>query len=144
MRILLAEHYGQKAKRLRRAAQGYVDDKLREVFPAVRTRAPIPASEIFPRARGGARRPDGALVGMEEEEVEAIFRKLETRASSLKLYYPRSQGPKRPWTPWHPGLSGNRVLHDGQVHGVNGTPGADTAPAAHSRGARCAVLGFRP
>ena len=33
LRILLADHYGQKAERLRRAAQGYVDDKLREIFP---------------------------------------------------------------------------------------------------------------
>jgi hypothetical protein len=38
LRILLADHYGQKAERLRRAAQGYVDDKLREIFPSSRSK----------------------------------------------------------------------------------------------------------
>ena len=36
MNMLLAEHYGQRAERFRAAAQGYVDDKLREIFPAIR------------------------------------------------------------------------------------------------------------
>ena len=31
MTLLLADYYGQKAERLRRAARGYVDDRLREV-----------------------------------------------------------------------------------------------------------------
>ena len=92
MRILLAEHYGQKAKRLRRAAQGYVDDKLRELFPAARTKAPVPAAELFRRHHPGLIKRTVRYTELEEEEVEAILRKLETRASSLKLYYPRTQG----------------------------------------------------
>ncbi len=32
----LADHYGKKAERLRRGARGYVDDRLRAVFPPVR------------------------------------------------------------------------------------------------------------
>src|SRR2546426_2383431 len=36
MDMLLVEHYGQRAKRYRAAAQGYVEDKLRELFPPVR------------------------------------------------------------------------------------------------------------
>ena len=91
MRVLLAEHYGQKAKRLRAAAQGYVDDKLREVFPPARTSTPIPAAEIFRRHQAGLIRRTVRWSGLDEEEVQAIFRKLETRASSLKLFYPRSQ-----------------------------------------------------
>ncbi|MGD0726815.1 MAG: hypothetical protein ABSB63_14790 [Spirochaetia bacterium] len=95
MRILLAEHYGQKAKRLRAAAQGYVDDKLREVFPPARTNTPIPAYEIFRRHQAGLVKRTVRWSGLEEEEVQAIFKKLETRASSLKLFYPRSQGAEK-------------------------------------------------
>jgi len=95
MRFLLAEHYGQKAKRLRAAAQGYVDDKLREVFPPARTSTPIPASEIFRRHEAGLVRRTVRWSGLDEEEVQAIFRKLETRASSLKLFYPRNQGAEK-------------------------------------------------
>jgi hypothetical protein len=91
MRILLAEHYGQKAKRLRAAAQGYVDDKLRELFPPARTRAPTPAAELFRRHHDGLIRRTVRWSGVEEEEAEAIFKKLEARATSLKLYLPRSQ-----------------------------------------------------
>jgi hypothetical protein len=95
MKILLAEHYGQKAKRLRRAAQGYVDDKLRELFPAARTKAPVPAAELFHRHHPGLVSRTVRYSGLEEEEVEAILKKLETRAASLKLYYPRTQGPEK-------------------------------------------------
>ena len=95
MKILLAEHYGQKAKRLRRAAQGYVDDKLRELFPAVRTKAPVPAADLFHKHHPGLVSRTVRYSGLEEEEVEAILKKLETRASSLKLYYPRTQGPEK-------------------------------------------------
>src|SRR5262249_41907754 len=38
MNMLLAEHYGQRAERYREAAQGYVDDKLQEIFPAINGR----------------------------------------------------------------------------------------------------------
>ncbi len=52
LRLLLAEHYGQKAERLRRAAQGYVDDKLREIFPAF----PLQAAAAPPRSCCARRR----------------------------------------------------------------------------------------
>lgn len=95
MRLLLAEHYGQKAKRLRRAAQGYVDDKLRELFPPVRTKAPVAAEELFRRHHEGLVRRAVRWSGLEEAEIEEIFSKLETRAAALKLSYPRSQGPEK-------------------------------------------------
>src|SRR5271156_2063168 len=47
MDMLLAEHYGQRAERYRAAAQGYVDDKLQQVFPATRNRNAIPAGKLF-------------------------------------------------------------------------------------------------
>ena len=42
--VLLAEHYGQRAERYRAAAQGYVDDKLGQVFPPVRGQGQMSAS----------------------------------------------------------------------------------------------------
>src|SRR5262249_54115602 len=45
--MLLVEHYGQRADRYRPAAQGYVDDKLREVFPPVQGRTLLLASELI-------------------------------------------------------------------------------------------------
>src|SRR5262249_21872361 len=51
MSLPLAEHYGQRAERYREAAQGYVDDKLREVFPPARGRALVGAGELFRKHR---------------------------------------------------------------------------------------------
>ncbi len=95
MRLLLAEHYGQKAKRLRKAAQGYVDDKLRELFPAARTRAPAPVSELLIRHHDGLVRRMESWSGLEEEEVEEILKKLVSRSAALKLSYPRGRGMER-------------------------------------------------
>src|SRR5262249_48950661 len=47
MTMLLAEHYGQRAERYRAAAQGYVDDKLQEVFTPVRGRSLIAAGDLM-------------------------------------------------------------------------------------------------
>src|SRR2546430_15586439 len=46
MPLLLAEHCGQRAERYRAAAQGYVDDKLREIFPALRGRSRAAAGQL--------------------------------------------------------------------------------------------------
>jgi hypothetical protein len=91
MRLLLAEHYGQKAKRLRKAAQGYVDDKLRELFPPARTKAPAAVSELLLRHHDGLLRRMVRWSGLEEEAVDEILKKLESRAAALKLYYPRGR-----------------------------------------------------
>ena len=95
MRVLLAEHYGQKAKRLRKAAQGYVDDKLRELFPPARTKAPAPVSELLARHHDSLLRRMQRWSGLEEDEVEEILKKLESRSAALKLYYPRGRGMER-------------------------------------------------
>src|SRR5207253_4690680 len=47
MTVLLAEHYGQRAERYRAAAQGFVDDKLKEVFPPVRGRSVGSAANLL-------------------------------------------------------------------------------------------------
>lgn len=91
MDFLLAEHYGQLAERYRKEAQGYVDDKLKEVFPPVRSRDVLFACDLL--------RKKGAILlqrvtrwsGLEAEEVQAILNKLEDRAMVLGLQYARSQ-----------------------------------------------------
>jgi hypothetical protein len=87
MTILLAQHYGKKAGRYRRAARGYVDDRLREVFPPARGQALRPAADLFRKHH--ARLLERAMLWSEltEHEAGAILRKLETRAASLKLQY---------------------------------------------------------
>jgi hypothetical protein len=91
MDILLAEHYGQRAERYRAAAQGYVDDKLREVFPPIRGRDMTAAVELFRKHRGTLINRVAHWSALEESEVEPILAKLEDRADILDLEYPRRQ-----------------------------------------------------
>ena len=65
MTMLLADHYGKKAKRYRRAARGYVDDRLREVFPPTRGTTAAAGGGIVPQAPHPAARTRRALVGAE-------------------------------------------------------------------------------
>jgi len=93
MTLLLADHYGKKAERYRRAARGYVDDRLREVFPAVRGAQLRPAAGLFRKLR--ARLLERVVMWSElsEREAAAILRKLEMRSEAMKLTYrPRQEG----------------------------------------------------
>jgi hypothetical protein len=87
MSELLADHYGKKAERYRRAARGYVDDRLREVFPPTRGEPLRPAAELFRKLH--ARLLERVVVWskLSELEAEAILRKLGSRAKVLKLSY---------------------------------------------------------
>ena len=95
MHLLLAEHYGKAAERFRRAARGYVDDRLREVFPPVRGEVLRPAAALFRRHR---ERLLGRVIQwsmLTELEGQTILRKLEARAAALKLNYrPGKEGEK--------------------------------------------------
>ncbi len=89
MDLLLAEHYGQRAERYRAAAQGYVDDKLREVFPPVRGRRITPARELFRKHR---RKLVGRVTrwsSLDQDEVKTLVEKLEDRAAALDLFFLR-------------------------------------------------------
>jgi hypothetical protein len=91
MDILLAEHYGQRAERYRAAAQGYVDDKLREVFPPVNGRTIAPVSDLL-RKHGAALASRVAQWSeLREEEVRVILSKLEDRAEALDLHFRRNR-----------------------------------------------------
>jgi hypothetical protein len=91
LRILLADHYGQKAERLRRAAQGYVDDKLREIFPSSRSKALLSAAELLRTHRDELLQRACRWSELEEADAGGILDKLEERAEALKLSYPHSR-----------------------------------------------------
>jgi hypothetical protein len=95
MDVLLAEHYGQMAERYSAAAQGYVDDKLREVFPPVRSRTLVEAGELLGKHRDELVARVTRWSGLDSEEVESLLAKLEERARVLGLLYrPRETSAK--------------------------------------------------
>jgi hypothetical protein len=91
MDLLLAEHYGQRAERYRDAAQGYVDDKLRELFPSVGGRGLVSVSDLLRKHRAALARRVAQWSELGEEEVHVILSKLEGRADALDLLFPRPQ-----------------------------------------------------
>jgi hypothetical protein len=91
MDVLLAEHYGQRAERYRDAAQGYVDDKLRQVFPQVNGRTLVPVGDLFRKHRAALTARVAQWSELGEEEVHVILSKLEDRAEALDLSFRRGQ-----------------------------------------------------
>lgn len=91
MAMLVAEHYGQRAEHFRAAAQGYVDDKLRDVFPAVRAGAALPASEFFHEHHDELLERMVRWSALEQDDAKQILLKLEDRASVLELRLARSR-----------------------------------------------------
>jgi hypothetical protein len=95
MDLLLAEHYGQRAERYRAAAEGYVDDKLKEVFPAANGRAFAGAGDLFRDQHENILGRVTRWSGLDDEEVQTLLLKLEDRAHALDLRYrPRQQAEK--------------------------------------------------
>ncbi len=84
---LLSQHYGERAERFRAAAQGYVDDRLRELFP----RRPVPGSTGVATA---LRRFRALLLSrmtrwsdLRPADAEAILNKVIERSAVLKLRF---------------------------------------------------------
>jgi hypothetical protein len=95
MDLLLAEHYGQRAERYRAAAEGYVDDKLQEVFPEANGRAVADAAELFRKHHAQILERVTRWSGLDDEEVQTLMIKLQDRARALDLRYrPRRQAEK--------------------------------------------------
>ncbi len=92
---LLADHYGKKAERYRRAARGYVDDRLREVFPPTRGQQLRPAAGLFRKLHTRLLERVVLWSELSEHEAAAILRKLESRALALKLSYRPGQERER-------------------------------------------------
>ncbi len=97
MTVLLADHYGKKAERYRRAARGYVDDRLREVFPPARGALLRPASGLFRKLHSRLLERVVLWSELSEREAAAILRKLEMRSDAMKLSY-------------RPGQEGERIM----------------------------------
>jgi len=95
MTVLLADHYGKEAERYRRAAQGYVDDRLREVFPPVRGLLLRPAAGLFRKLQARLLKRVVLWSELSEPEAAAILHKLEIRSDALKLSYRPGQEGER-------------------------------------------------
>ena len=79
----LAEHYGQRLERYREAAQGYVDDKLREIFPRTRGFADsLPAHLFLARRRRARSARIARWSGMTAEDIGRILDKLSDRGKA--------------------------------------------------------------
>jgi hypothetical protein len=91
MQLLLAEHYGQRAEHFRAAAQGYVDDRLRAVFPALRGNAALPASQLLRRHHDGLVERMVRWSALTDDEARTILEKLEDRADPLHLVFRRRE-----------------------------------------------------
>ncbi len=93
MDISLAEHYGQRLERYRAAAQGYVDDKLREIFPRTRSFADSLLAHLFlARRRRALTARIARWSGMAEGDIGMILDKLSDRSKALGLrMYPRRE-----------------------------------------------------
>lgn len=86
MNVTLADHYGERLERYRAAAQGYVDDKLREIFP--RTRASVetqPAHQFLARRRRALTARIARWSETSADDIGMILAKLHDRSKALGL-----------------------------------------------------------
>ena len=97
MNLTLADHYGKKAERFRRDARGYVDDSLRDAFPASRGQVLRPAGGLIKRYRDRLVERVVHWSVLTPAESEALVRKLEARAAAMGLSY-------------RPGAEGERLM----------------------------------
>lgn len=95
MTMPLAEHYGQRAERFRAAAQGFVDDRLRTVFPRFAGNSAVPARELLRKQHKNLLERLVRWSSLEEKDADAILLKLEDRAGALRLRVPRRQAEER-------------------------------------------------
>lgn len=95
LRMLLADHYGERAERYRAAAQGYVDDRLREIAAPVTNGHSVALAAVL---RTHKQRLMDRMVrwsALREEDAAAILAKLEERADTLNLRFPRRRQASR-------------------------------------------------
>jgi hypothetical protein len=91
MTMPLAEHYGQRAERFRAAAQGFVDDKLRTVFPRTTGESAFPARDLLRKYHNELLDRVARWSSLDGPEADALLAKLEDRAGALRLRLPRRQ-----------------------------------------------------
>ena len=91
MAMPLAEHYGQRAERFRAAAQGFVDDRLRTVFPRFAGNSAVPARDLLRKQHKNLLERLVRWSALDEKDADAILLKLEDRAGALRLKLRRRQ-----------------------------------------------------
>jgi len=89
--LLLAEHYGQRAERYRKEAQGYVDDKLQEIFPPTKSRDTISAAAFLRKNSARLISQIQRWSALDEDDAEALLIKMISRAEALGLVVARRQ-----------------------------------------------------
>ncbi len=83
--MLLVQHYGQQAERFRAAAQGYVDDRLREVFPRLPAQGAVTVARLLRRHRDELVARMARWSGLRADDAAAIFTKVLERSAALRL-----------------------------------------------------------
>ena len=91
MQIELAKHYGQRAEQYRAAAQGYVDDKLRDAFPPVAGRSLVAVGDFLAKHQEELILRVARWSGLAEGAVHTLLVKLQDRAGALDLRFSRQQ-----------------------------------------------------
>jgi len=91
MQVVLAKHYGRRAEHYRAAAQGYVDDKLREAFPPAAGRVLVPVGDFLRKHQEELIARVARWSGLAEGAVHTLLVKLENRADALDLNFPRQE-----------------------------------------------------
>jgi hypothetical protein len=89
LRMTVANHYGQRTEHYRATAQGYVDDKLREVFSVTRGRQS--AAALLHAQRGDLLARIARWSGLEQQDAATILDKLHSRATALRLRFDRRE-----------------------------------------------------
>ncbi len=95
MTMPLAEHYGQRAERFRAAAQGFVDDKLRTVFPRMIGNSAMAARDLLRKYHNDLLERLVRWSSLDANDAEAILVKLEDRAGALRLRFPQRQADEK-------------------------------------------------
>ena len=92
MTMLLADHYGQRTERYSDRAQGYIDDKLREVFPPLHGQNLMSASTLLKKNMNDLMNRTKRWSNLDQEDIELIFSKIINRAEFLKLRLKKNEG----------------------------------------------------
>jgi len=95
MDIPLARHYGRLAEHYRAAAQGYVDDKLRDAFPPVAGRGLVAVGDFLRKHQEELLLRVARWSGLAEGAVHTLLVKLQNRADALDLRFPRQELPSK-------------------------------------------------
>jgi len=91
MTDLLIDHYGQRSSWYGRVAQGYVDDILKDAFPATVVGQRLSVFRLLRKNRDDLVRLSSQWTGLDADEVRVILEKLEERSKALSLRVPAEE-----------------------------------------------------